>query len=356
MYFNSITRHGRGMSNISDKQDKKRFHLLPVLITIGVVLIAFVFVLPGLGDYRVAVEYIEALRGQEIAVIVAFTILNVLVYTFPYMAAIPSLRFVPAFILRQTSFMIANALPAGGAIGYGLQYMMLRSYSYSAAQSTSAITVTGVWNMLATVSMPAVAAIVMLIDGQIEREAGLTALVAIVAATFSYGLFYVIIKSETSAERIGSYLDRMVAKYKRRPANNRLRSGLLSFQQQTFTTAQTRWIWLIITNLGQQLGQFSILFVALMFIAPGMTDIPTALAVFAVARLGTFIPLTPSGVGTVDAIMVGMLVQAGVSGDEALAATLIWRMATLLPQMFIGAITFLFWRITTPFSRNDTID
>lgn len=325
--------------------DKKKFNPLPLLLTIVVLVLAFVFVLPRLGDYEAALRYIETLSTQEAGLIILFTCINIIVYVFPYMAALRGLRYLPAFVLRQTSFMIANALPAGGAIGYGVQYMMLKSYNFSGPQSTAAITITGVWNMLATVSMPAVAAIVLLASGQIGRETALTALVAVMVASASYVVFYLIVRSQASAERIGRFLERIVNRYKKQPPVGRVSKSLVAFQRQTFATTRKRWVQLVVSNFVQQMGQFSVLYVALLILSPGDINFATALAVFSVARLGTFIPLTPAGVGTVDTIMVGMLVQAGVSGDEALAATLIWRSATFLPQMLLGAFTFLYWRL-----------
>jgi hypothetical protein len=56
---------------------------------------------------------------------------NLWVYVFPLMAAIPGLKYKPAFVVRQTSFTISNAVPAGGAVGLGVQYAMLASYKVS---------------------------------------------------------------------------------------------------------------------------------------------------------------------------------------------------------------------------------
>lgn len=61
-------------------------------------------------------------------------------------------------------------------------------------------------------------------------------------------------------------------------------------------------------------------------------------------RLGTFIPLTPGGLGTVDALITGILVSLGSAEGDALAAPLPWRATTFLPQIFIGTGTFLYWR------------
>jgi uncharacterized protein (TIRG00374 family) len=69
-----------------------------------------------------------------------------------------------------------------------------------------------------------------------------------------------------------------------------------------------------------------------------------AFACFTLARLLTFIPITPGGLGTVDAALVGLLTGFGTSSADAVAAVLIWRVGALVPQVILGGITFLIWR------------
>ncbi len=54
--------------------------------------------------------------------------------------------------------------------------------------------------------------------------------------------------------------------------------------------------------------------------------------------------MTPGGLGTVDAAMVGLMVSMGADKDIALAADLVWRAASFFPQVILGVITFLIWR------------
>ena len=68
-------------------------------------------------------------------------------------------------------------------------------------------------------------------------------------------------------------------------------------------------------------------------------------AAFSLARLAGFIPITPGGLGTVDAALVGLMSAFGMDKDQALAANLLWRAATFIPQVVIGIVTFLIWRV-----------
>jgi len=71
-----------------------------------------------------------------------------------------------------------------------------------------------------------------------------------------------------------------------------------------------------------------------------------ALAAFSFARVASFIPITPGGLGTVDAALTALLTGYGATSSQALAADLMWRAATYLPQVLLGVLTFLWWRVT----------
>jgi uncharacterized protein (TIRG00374 family) len=79
----------------------------------------------------------------------------------------------------------------------------------------------------------------------------------------------------------------------------------------------------------------------------GASDLVTfveALVAYAFGRLASFIPVTPGGLGTVDAAITAILVALGAANIDALAAVRVWRALTYFPQVFIGIGTFLFWR------------
>jgi uncharacterized protein (TIRG00374 family) len=56
------------------------------------------------------------------------------------------------------------------------------------------------------------------------------------------------------------------------------------------------------------------------------------------------IPLTPGGIGFVEAGLVGTLTLAGVSGGDALAATLLYRLGAFWLPLPAGAIAYLLFR------------
>ena len=80
-------------------------------------------------------------------------------------AAIPGLAYRPGFIIRQTSFMISNAIPAGGAVGLAMQYAMLASYDVGVAAATAGIAVTSLWSLIMTMTLPVFGVLAALTTG-----------------------------------------------------------------------------------------------------------------------------------------------------------------------------------------------
>ena len=64
----------------------------------------------------------------------------------------------------------------------------------------------------------------------------------------------------------------------------------------------------------------------------------------AIARLVGVIPLTPGGLGTIDAAFIGMLTAFGANSSLALAADMMWRATTYFPPIFIGLVTYAIWK------------
>ena len=61
------------------------------------------------------------------------------------------------------------------------------------------------------------------------------------------------------------------------------------------------------------------------------------------ARLAGVVPITPGGMGTIDSAFIGMLAAFGTSASRALAADVVWRLATYVAPILLGILTYLIW-------------
>jgi len=345
----------------------KRKQAVAGVITLAVLVFVFVGVFPKFANYADAWTAIQAMSTLSLVLLLAVTVLNVGVYVLPYQASLPGLPYGPAFVVRQTSFMISNVIPAGGAFGLAVQYAMLSDYGYGPAATSAAIGATSTWNLMVTLTLPVVAVVLLVFTGGATANEVTGAVVGVVAVVVMVGLFALVLRSEAAARRLGGVGDRLVTwfthRFRRGQGKDKdkaaaaadaddsvpetaVTDSLVRFRDQLYDLVRDRWHLITVTSVAQQLCQFAILLVAFYAIGGSNTGVdPTQVfAAFALARLAGFIPITPGGLGTVDAALVALLVSYGADQNVALAADLVWRAASYFPQVFIGIGTFLYWR------------
>jgi len=324
--------------------------IIATILTIIVLVLVFVVVLPKFGDYDAAWDAIQNMKAWQLGLIALATVGVVVIYVFPFPAALPGLKYKPAFVTRQTSFMISNVVPGGGAFGLAIQYAMLSSYGVATAPTTATIGITSVWNTFVTLTLPVIGLVALLITGQSSAQVALVTSIAAAAVIGSVVVFTLILRREELARKIGrwagSVIQRLGAIVKR-DIDIDAEAAVLHFRLSIVDVVVARWLLITVANVGQQLAQFSILYLAVAALQGGFggpVSFFEAFAAFAFGRMATFIPIPPGGLGTTDAIIAGMLTSFGLPNNDSLAATMIWRAATYFPQVIIGVVTFLVWR------------
>jgi uncharacterized protein (TIRG00374 family) len=331
-------------------EEKPKFgkqQVIAGVITLVILIIVVAVVLPQLGDYDAAWKAIQNMEAWQLLMILGATIAMVLIYALPFQAALPGLRYWQAFQVRQVSFMISNVVPMGGAFGLAVQFGYLQRYGHGAAPSTAVIGITSAWNTFVTLLLPVSALILLALTGQANATATGITVVASAVVIGAIILFALILRDESLAIKIGGWADRAIQWFAgliKRDIAVDATAGIVNFRSSIIGVVQERWLLITIANLGQQLAQFSILYLAVVALQGGWFD-PIgpveALAAFAFGRLATFVPVPPGGLGTVDALITSILQAFGLDNNSALAATMIWRAATFFPQVAIGGLTML---------------
>jgi uncharacterized protein (TIRG00374 family) len=322
-------------------------------ITVAVLAVVFVGIFPKVADYSQAWTSIRQMPTGYVAALVVATVVNLAVYVWPLQAALPGLAYGPGFVVRQTSFSISNAVPAGGAVGLGVQYGMLDSYGFGAGATASAIAIVSVFNVFATMVMPVLGVLALLASGVVERTYVLMAVVGVLAVGVAVVAFALVLRSEGGARTVGRWADRLAGPLARRFAHGRspdLTGRILDFRSSIVDVMRTRWVQVTLSTLLLQLTSWAVLVLALRGLEAGTGTVTVtwteSLAAFSFARVASFIPITPGGLGTVDAALAALLTGYGATSSQALAADLVWRAATYVPQVLLGALTFLWWRVT----------
>lgn len=328
--------------------DKKKSIILGVIGLIFIVLI-FWKVIPTIGSYQDALTALENMGLWSVALIVIAVIIYLAVYGFPFMAAVPGLRYWQGQQINQAAFAISNGVPGGGAVGLAVQYGMLASYKITPAASTSAIAVVGLWSIFVTLGFPIIGVGALILGGANGGAYVAVALVGFGILTASIVVLALIVRSASLAAAVGRLGNKVIHPFGRWIKSLQgldLVPAILNFRTTIYGLVTKRWAWITLAQCGVFLTQFLILYVALRGVEGWDnegTSVLIAFGAFAVSQIGLMIPITPGGVGTVDAFMIGILTAFGTSDGAATAADLVWRAASFVPQILIGVLALVLW-------------
>ena len=253
--------------------------------------------------------------------------------------ALGSREWLPVITSQLAGNAAARVLPGGGAAGGALQYSMLVRAGLPGPVTARGVTaasllITGIVFTLPALALPAVLA-GSPIDRTLARAAwaGAAALVLLVAAGA------LLLVSETPLRLAGRGLQSVRNRVRRRhePVTD-LPARLLAERDTIRDVFRERWPAALVATVGRWSFDYASLLLALL--AVGARPAPSAvLLAFCTAQVLGLIPFTPGGLGFVEAGLTGTLALAGVGGQEALVASLAYRLASFwLPIPFgLGA-------------------
>ena len=321
----------------------QRSHLL--IGALGLVVIAgtFLFVLPEIASYRSIIGRLDELTAPETALLAALAVVNVLTFAPPLQAALPGLGFRRALSSSQISAAFSHAVPAGDAIGIGVQVALYRRWGFGTQPIAVALTLVGVANGLFFVIIPPLALVLLALSG--ERRIGLL-LLAFGACALLIGICITIvaaIRHEQSAGRFGNLAARLATPILRvfhRGPPDEWGEHVVDFRLEGISVLRRRWWALMLGTLASNLAVFACVVVSLRLVGatPEQLSIVEILVAWSLTRLLLLIPITPGGTGIVELGMTGLLIAFGGDSIAVVAGVLLERALTFVPPIIIGAV------------------
>ena len=323
----------------------RTWHRLVISTVLGLAVMVGVFALlfSKATSYREALLQLQALTWPWLVGLVAVGIANIAVYPVTVLAAIPTLKYRHGFIEQQSGFVVSSCLPGGGAVALGTQYSILARYGVDSRTAAAAVWSDAIWTYLLTLGFPSLAVILLVLNGR--STAGYTTVAAIgaIAVAVSVIAITVVLRSDTGARALGHLTERLLAPLMRRMSRPtpHITSSLVEFREESYDLIVTRWRWLTAANLTTQLAPFVVLACAAgaLGLLPSTVSWVELFAAYSIALILTAFPITPGGLGTVDAALVALLVAFGADSSTAVAVDLIWRLVWFLPQFLAGAVS-----------------
>lgn len=327
--------------------------LVAPAIGILVVVATFVFILPQVASYADVWDVVKELSWVWIAALVGVTLLNLSTFAPPWMAALPGLGYRQGLAATQASTAVSIIFPGGAAVGMAGSYAMLRSWGFQSAAVARAVTVTGVWNQLATLSFPIIAAAALAFQGGRHALLNTAAFVGIgVLAVAITGLALVLVSSSLARD-LGDVAARFVTWIKRKLRREPVAwngVAFVHFRRGTIDLLRRRWHVLTVATIAGHLTVFVVLVVSLraLQVPSSEVSLAEAFAAWSLIRLLGGIPITPGGIGFVELGLTGLLVGFGGNNAGVVAAVLVYRFLTVVPTLVLGLLFGLTWRSHRP--------
>ncbi len=327
-----------------------------VAITVAVLVIVFGFVVPQFSDYRSILDVLIDISPGAWIILSIVSVAFLVAYPIVLMSVLDTLRFREAFANHMTGTAVTNSLPSGGAIAIGLNYAMYLSWGFTPHSVSAGLLAAGVWDWYARIALPVLAVVAIAIAGEALGWMWIVSIGGAVWVAFSIWLVVTLLRSETAAQGIARWLNRVVARIsavlRREPPDTY--TAVMQFRTDLTSVISTRALPLTAATVGNHVAMAG-LYTASVYAVGITTDeipIPWVVLSFALGRFLVMIPVSPGGLGLVDLGWIGLLTlgwqttNPGEPVDAALiaAGVLLFRALSLLPPIPIGMASWIFWR------------
>jgi hypothetical protein len=247
-----------------------------------------------------------------------------------------------------TSQLAGNAItlimPGGAAVGAAVQFRML---AVSGTDMTTAVGGLAAFSLLGVAGLlvlPVFALPVILLGAPASRGLVNTALLGAAGFVVFAALGAIILVYDAPLRWAGRAAQRVVRLVRRKqPPLTGLDESLLTQRNEIRAVLGRQWWQALLLSVGRLAFDYLCLLAALR--ATGSHPRPSLILVaYAAAGIIGLIPITPGGLGIVEASLTGLLVLAQVDSSQAVLATLTYRLASYWAPLLAGPIAYgVFW-------------
>jgi uncharacterized protein (TIRG00374 family) len=327
----------RGEQALQQEPAKGRGSLRRTIFWLAVSAVSLYLVAPSviaaLGSWR----QIERLSPAWLAAMAALQGLSLACLWILQLLSLHEARWQPVIASQLAGNALAKIAPGGGAMGTALQYRMLVETGMRRGEVVSGLTaasllVFGIVLALPVLSVPAI------LRGGVQRDLLNAALAGLAVFAVLFGAGVWVLSSDRPLLSIGRLIQRVRNRLRRRAEPlGRLPLRLIGERDRIVGTLGPRWKRALAAALGRWAFDFGCLLAALR----ALDALPRAglvLLAFCAAQVLAQIPLTPGGLGFVEAGLTATLTLAGVPAGTSVVATFAYRLFSYWLQLPLGLV------------------
>jgi uncharacterized membrane protein YbhN (UPF0104 family) len=329
-------------------------------LSYGVIIIIFGSMARKLQDESGSGQTFAPVTVAEVAVITLFGLINLFTNLPPITITLRGLRLREAAVTNTASAALSNTVPEGGAVATGLNFAMLRSWGFGLDPITSSYLTTGIWTNICRYSLFALGLVALTV---VEPTDGpLLAIAAIVTALIIAAVIVLllVLRSDGFAAglgRLGGRIINPVLRRIHRSTVDDLPEKMIELRRQLTGLVRDRWRSLTATMYLSQIATILTLGAAvrMMGLDSSLESWPRIVVAYGATALASLIVPTPGGLGVAEACLLAIL---GANLPEQYlpqltSAVLLYRYATWLLPIPLGAGSYLYWRKSTAWRMSD---
>ncbi|HEY2813322.1 MAG TPA: lysylphosphatidylglycerol synthase transmembrane domain-containing protein [Acidimicrobiales bacterium] len=311
--------------------------LLPVVTVIGLILVA-----PVLIDVYSSVGDITNLGvGWQLAMIAA-TVAQLTAFWELHRIVMRTDRWFDVAVPHLVGNAASHLAPGGGPVGAGIQTRMMTTAGFSVARVVTALgAITIVSSVANFVVLPLFVLAASVVGSDVDAHLVAAMWFGALLLAVALVLAVVVILRDGPWRRLSHVLSWAYGRMRRETNALDLERRLIGERDLIRRALRERAAVASIAVVASALGDFAVLYFALRAVGAHVS-LGAALAAFIVSNVAGLIPITPGGLGFVEAGMAGVLTLAGATSAQADLAVVAYRLvATWLPCA-AGAVS-LFW-------------
>jgi uncharacterized protein (TIRG00374 family) len=251
--------------------------------------------------------------------------------------ALHGARWQPVIASQLAGNALAKVAPGGGAMGSALQYRMLVEAGLAPGRVVAGLTAAQLLLFATVLALPLLS-IPAIVRGGVQKDLLNAAVVGLVVFCLLFAVGAVMLTSDRPLLWVGRLIQRVRNRLRRSAEPLRqLPERLVTERNRIIGTLGPRWKRALAAALGRWGFDFGCLLAALRALGelprPGLV-----LLAFCAAQILAQVPITPGGLGFVEAGLTATLTLAGVPAGAAVVATFAYRLFAYWLQLPLGLV------------------
>lgn len=254
-----------------------------------------------------------------------------------------------SWFVAATSQIVSNAVsrvvPGGAATGGATMFRMLSVSGVSSGEAGGALAAMSIISSAALFAIPALGITLALLGAPIPEDMWPVAAAGGVIFLLLIGLGAVAIATNRPLLMLGRLISRAMGKFGGRfgVPESMDPNRLVIERDRLVSIVGHKWRQVLVASASNWLFDYLAL-VAALYAVGAKPRLSLVLLAYACGALAGMIPITPGGLGFVEATLYSLLVISGISGQQAVLAIAAYRLVSLLLPILAGLPAWALYR------------